>query len=80
MLTSLVYIYTLLVFLSICPCVSNRQNDWTDRAHIMCGTSQDPVKGLCNIQIEKTNTILGKWKDFFLKLRQKKNPPNLKII
>ena len=31
----------------------------------MCGTSQDPVKGLCNIQIEKTNTILGKWKDFF---------------
>jgi len=31
----------------------------------MCGTSQDPVKGVCNIQIEKTNTILGKWKDFF---------------
>ena len=33
--------------LSVCPFVSNkRQNDWIDRAKILCGTSNDLREGL----------------------------------
>jgi len=35
------------VCLSVCLFVSNkRQNGWTDRAQIFCGTSRDPREGL----------------------------------
>ena len=38
--------------LSVCLFVSNkRQNGWTDRAYIFCGTSRDPREGLWMIKI-----------------------------
>ena len=38
--------------LSVCLFVSNkRQNGWTDRAQIFCGTSRDPREGLWIIKI-----------------------------
>ena len=40
------------VCLSVCLYVSNkRQNGWTDRAQIFCGTSRDPREGLWMIEI-----------------------------
>ena len=42
----------LFVCLSVCLLVSNkRQNGWTDRAQISCGTSKDPREGLRMIKI-----------------------------
>ena len=38
--------------MSVCLFVSNkRQNGWTDRAQIFCGTSRDPREGLWKIKI-----------------------------
>ena len=38
--------------MSVCLFVSNkRQNGWTDRAQIFCGTSRDPREGLWIIKI-----------------------------
>ena len=38
--------------LSVCLFISNkRQNGWTDRAQIFCGTSRDPREGLWMIKI-----------------------------
>ena len=40
------------VCLSVCLFVSNkRQNGWTDKAQIFCGTSRDPREGLWMIEI-----------------------------
>ena len=48
------YLYINLACLSVCLFVSNkRQNGWTDRAHIFCGTSRDPRKGFWIIKISK---------------------------
>ena len=45
-------IYINLACLSVCLFVSNkRQNGWTDRAQIFCGTSRDPREGLWMIEI-----------------------------
>ena len=42
------------VCLFVCLFVSNkRQNGWTDRAQIFCGTSRDPREGLWMIEILK---------------------------
>ena len=42
-----IYLYVNLACLFVCLFVSNkRQNDWTDRAQIFCGTSRDPREGL----------------------------------
>ena len=44
----------LFVCLGVCLFVSNkRQNGWTDRAQIFCGTSRDPREGLWMIKIKK---------------------------
>ena len=41
--------------MSVCLFVSNkRQNGWTDRAQIFCGTSRDPTEGLWMIKISNT--------------------------
>ena len=41
------YIYRYFACLSVCPFVSNkRQNDWIDRAKILCGTSNNLREGL----------------------------------
>ena len=63
-----IYIYTLLVFLSVClffcPFVSIKpQNGWTDKAKIVCGTLHDPREGLWNIKIGRK--IHGKLLEFF---------------
>ena len=51
-LTLAVYLYTLLVWVSVCLFVSNkRQNGWTDRAQIFCGTSRAHREGLWMIKI-----------------------------
>ena len=40
-----IYIYTLLVYKSVCLFVSNRrQNGWTDQDQTLCGTSREPGK------------------------------------
>ena len=45
-------LYINLACLSVCLFVSNkRQNGWTDRAQIFCGTSRDPREGLWKIKI-----------------------------
>ena len=42
----------LFVWVSVCLFVSNkRQNGWTDRGQIFCGTSRDPREGLWMIKI-----------------------------
>ena len=47
----LIYIYTLLVcYLFV---TNKRQNDWTDRAQILCGTTHNPGEGSWNIKIER---------------------------
>ena len=49
-----IYKFGLSVCLSVCLFVSNkRQNGWTDRAQIFCGTSRDPREGLWMIKILK---------------------------
>ena len=46
------------VCLSVCPFVSNkRQNGWTDRAQILCGTSHDPREGFWIIEFSNIFTI-----------------------
>ena len=46
-----IYKFGLSVFF-VCLFVSNkRQNGWTDRAQIFCGTSRDPREGLWKIKI-----------------------------
>ena len=48
----LLYKFGLSVCLSVCLFVSNkRQNGWTDRAQIFCGTSREPREGLWIIKI-----------------------------
>ena len=47
-------LYINLACLSVCLFVSNkRQNGWTDRAQIFCGTSRKPREGLWMIKILK---------------------------
>ena len=51
--------------LSVCPLVLNkRQNGWTDRDNIFCGTSCSPRAGLCMIEFSKFASI----KVLFLKI------------
>jgi len=51
-ITVSIYKFGLSVCLFVCLFVSNkRQNGWTDRAQIFCGTSRDPRKGLWMIKI-----------------------------
>ena len=62
--TSSIYIYTLLVRLSVClilcPFVSNnRQNGWTDRAQAFCRTSHDSRK---NLWMPKSTKFVKFWK------------------
>ena len=46
------YLYTNLACRSVCLFASNkRQNGWTDRVQILCGTSRDPREGLWIIKI-----------------------------
>ena len=46
------------VCLSVCPFVSNkRQNGWTDRAQILCGTSHDPREGFWIIEFSNIFAI-----------------------
>ena len=48
------YLYTNLACRSVCLFASNkRQNGWTDRVQILCGTSRDPREGLWIIKILK---------------------------
>ena len=48
------YLYINLACLSVCLFVFNkRQNGWTDRAQIFCGTSRDPREGLWMIKFSK---------------------------
>ena len=47
-----IYKFGLSVCVSVCLFISNkRQNGWTDRAQIFCGTSSDPREGLWMIEI-----------------------------
>jgi len=47
-------IYKFGLSVSVCLFVSNkRQNGWTDRAQIFCGTSPDHREGLWMIKIQK---------------------------
>ena len=51
-LRSCIWLVCLFVCLGVCLFVSNkRQNGWTDRAQIFCGTSKDPREGLWMIKI-----------------------------
>ena len=75
---SSIYKFGLSVCLSVCLFVSNkRQNGWTDRAHIFCGTSHDPREGLWMIKFSKIclhqNSIFENFENpqiFFLKIRK----------
>ena len=66
-----IYKFGLYVCLFVCLFVSNkRQNGWTDRAQIFCGTSRDSREGLWMIKIANIclhqNSIFIK----FLKIRE----------
>ena len=68
------YLYIYFARLPVCLFVFNkRQNGWTDRAKILCGTLHDPGEGLWKIKISKIiqqNSIFIKfWKlpNFFIK-------------
>ena len=73
-----IYKFGLSVCLSVCPFVSNkRQNGWTDRPHIFCGTSHDPREGLWMIEFSKIclhqNSVFENFenpRNFFLKIRE----------
>ena len=66
------------VCLFVCLFVSNkRQNGWTDRAQIFCGSSRDPREGLWMIKFSKIclhqNSIFENFENpriFFLKIRE----------
>ena len=69
------------VCLFVCLFVSNkRQNGWTDRAQIFCGTSRDPREGLwmikiqifVSIKIRSSLNFFKFWKStkFFVKIRE----------
>ena len=66
------------VCLFVCLFVSNkRQNGWTDRAQIFCGTPRKPREGLWMIKFSKIclhqNSIFESFKNprnFFLKIRE----------
>ena len=89
LLTS-IYKFGLSVCLSVCLFVSNkRQNGWTDRAQIFCGTSHDPREGFWMIKFSKIclhqNSIFENfenpricfWKSakfFFMLFVNKENP------
>ena len=63
-LDSIIYIYIIYYFacLSVEMFVSNKhQNGWTDRAHIICGTSHDPREDLWNIKIGKRKFLGNSW-------------------
>ena len=70
-----IYKFGLSVCLSVCLFVSNkRQNGWTDRAHIFCGTSRDPREGL---EIIKISNICLHQNSIFIKfLKILKNQRN----
>ena len=54
LLFMIIYMYTLLVWVSVCLYVSNKcQNGWTHRAQIFFGTSRDPREGLWMIEFSK---------------------------
>ena len=76
----------LFVCLSVCLFVSNkRQNGWTDRAQIFCGTSRDSREGLWIIKISNIclhqNSIVIKFLKI-LKIREIfcKNPGIIFIL
>ena len=64
----------LFVCLSVCLFVSNkRQNGWTDRAQIFCGTSREPREGLwvmkiSNICLHQNSIVIKFFK--ILKIRE----------
>ena len=63
---SLVCIY--FACLSVCPFVSNkRQNGWTDRVKICCGTSRDPKEGLWMIEFSRFASNKIRFSKIFLK-------------
>ena len=43
------------LFVRLYVSINKRQNGWTDRSKILCGTSHDPRECLWNIKIERTN-------------------------
>ena len=58
---TIIFVYLSIYFACLCAClfvclfVSNkRQNGWTDRAQIFCGTSRDHREGLWMIKISNT--------------------------
>ena len=71
------YYSDLYINLSVYPFVSNkRQNGWTDRAQIFCGTSHDPRDGLWMVKFSKIclhqNSFFENFenpRNFFLKIR-----------
>ena len=70
----------LFVCLSVCLFVSNkRQNGWTDRAQIFCGTSHDPREGLWMIKFLKIclhqNSIFENPRNFLFLLFVNKEKP-----
>ena len=76
-----IYIYILLVCLSVCLFVSNkRQNGWIDRAQALCENSCGPREGLWMIKISKIclhqNSIFIKFlkikkiHEFFVEIRE----------
>ena len=76
----MIYLYLNLACLSVCLFVclfvsNKRQNGWTDRAKIFCGTSRDPRKKPWMIKILK---IYVK-KFFFTKWRCSEIKPQLKV-
>jgi len=78
--------------LSVCLFVSDkRQNGWTDRAKIFCGTSRDPREGLwmikiSNICLHQNSIFIKLLTIFYLKgllakiTRFRMNPNQIRII
>ena len=71
------------IYFSVCPFVSNkRQNGWTDRAQIVCGTSHVPKEVLWYIKIERKKILENSW-NLFLEnapIQKEKFRQNLKMI
>ena len=70
------YIYFACLF--ICLFVFNkRQNGWTDRDQILCGTSRDPSEVLCMIKFQKfaINTIFLNTAMFTIEIEDGREAP-----
>ena len=79
--SSLIYLYINSACLFVCLFVSNkRQNGWTDRAQIFCGTSRDSREGLwiiksSNICLHQNSIVIKffkilKIREIFCKIRE----------